>query len=323
MRKTLCASLVASFLSLTAGAAVAADASDWPTRPVQVVVIANAGGDTDFNARMMAKYFTKLTGKSMVVTNMAGGGGTIAADAVKSAAPDGNTILFTHTGQMIVNEVAGLSEDRFDAFDVSCIAGVDKGAVFVSAKSSGIDTLDQLISQAKAKPGTITYGTEMGNFSHLQGLMFEKLAGVKLKMVDSGTVSEKVVALLGKRIDLGAISYGSVQDYIASGKMTALGQPNAERNALLGDVKTFKEQGVNLVLDKPYIVAFPKGTDPAIVKKMADTMKKITEEPEYAEELKKSFKQPVSFQGTEEAIATLTKTRDDFMQFKDEMRKAK
>jgi HPt (histidine-containing phosphotransfer) domain-containing protein len=52
-------------------------------------------------------------------------------------------------------------------------------------------------------------------------------------------------------------------------------------------------------------------------------MKKITEEPEYAEELKKSFKQPVSFQGTEEAIATLTKTRDDFMQFKDEMRKAK
>ncbi len=92
--------------------------------------------------------------------------------------------------------------------------------------------------------------------------------------------------MLGKRIDLGAISYGSVQDYIASGKMTALGQPNAERNALLGDVKTFKEQGVDLILDKPYVVAFPKGTDPAIVKKMADTMKKITEEPEYAEELK-------------------------------------
>lgn len=323
MKKTICASLIASFLSLTAATAMAADATEWPTRPVQVVVIANAGGDTDFNARMMAKYFTKITGKPMVVTNMAGGGGTIAADAVKSAEPDGNTILFTHTGQMIVNEVAGLSEDGFDAFDVSCIAGVDKGAVFVSAKSSGIDTLDQLVTQAKAKPGTVTYGTEMGSFSHIQGLMFEKLAGVKLKMVDSGTVSEKVVALLGKRIDLGAISYGSVQDYIASGKMSALGQPNEERNALLGDVKTFKEQGVDLVLDKPYIVAFPKGTDPAIVKKMADTMKQITEQPEYAEELKKSFKQPVSYQGTEQAIATLSKTRDSFMEFKDQMRKGK
>lgn len=323
MKKTLCASLIASFLSLTAGAAVAADAANWPTRPVQVVVIANAGGDTDFNARMMAKYFTKITGKTMVVTNVAGGGGTLAAEQVKGAAADGNTILFTHTGQLIVNEVAGLSEDSYDAFDVSCIAGVDKGAVFVSAKSSGIDTLDQLISKAKAAPGTVTYGTEMGSFSHLQGLMFEKLSGTKLKLVDSGTVSEKIVALLGKRIDLGAISYGSVQDYVTSGKMSALGQPNAERNALLGDVKTFKEQGVDLEIDKPYVVAFPKGTDPAIVAKMADVMKQITEQPEYAEELKKSFKQPVSYYGTEEAKAILSKTRDTFMQFKDELRQTK
>lgn len=323
MKKTLCAALISSFLSLTAGAAVAADAANWPTRPVQVVVIANAGGDTDFNARMMAKYFTKITGKSMVVTNVAGGGGTLAAEQVKGAAADGNTILFTHTGQLIVNEVAGLSEDSYEAFDISCIAGVDKGAVFVSAKSSGIDTLDQLISKAKAAPGTITYGTEMGSFSHLQGLMFEKLSGTKLKLVDSGTVSEKIVALLGKRIDLGAISYGSVQDYVTSGKMSALGQPNAERNALLGDIKTFKEQGVDLEVDKPYVVAFPKGTDPAIVAKMADVMKQITEQPEYAEELKKSFKQPVSYYGTEEAKTILSKTRDTFMQFKDELRQTK
>ena len=323
MKKTLCASLIASFLSLTAGAAVAADAANWPTRPVQVVVIANAGGDTDFNARMMAKYFAKVTGKSMVVTNVAGGGGTLAAEQVKGAAADGNTILFTHTGQLIVNEVAGLSEDRYDAFDISCIAGVDKGAVFVSGKSSGIDTLDQLITKAKAEPNTITYGTEMGSFSHLQGLMFEKLSGTDLKLVDSGTVSEKIVALLGKRIDLGAISYGSVQDYVTSGKMSALGQPNEERNALLGDIKTFKEQGVDLVIDKPYVVAFPKGTDPAIVAKMADVMKQITEQPEYAEELKKSFKQPVSYYGTEEAKAILSKSRDTYMQFKDELRQTK
>ncbi|CAE6900992.1 MULTISPECIES: tripartite tricarboxylate transporter substrate binding protein [Pseudomonas] len=323
MKKTLCASLIASFLSLTAGAAVAADAANWPTRPVQVVVIANAGGDTDFNARMMAKYFTKVTGKSMVVTNVAGGGGTLAAEQVKGAAADGNTILFTHTGQLIVNEVAGLSEDSYDAFDISCIAGVDKGAVFVSGKSSGIDTLDQLITKAKAEPNTITYGTEMGSFSHLQGLMFEKLSGTDLKLVDSGTVSEKIVALLGKRIDLGAISYGSVQDYVTSGKMSALGQPNEERNALLGDIKTFKEQGVDLVIDKPYVVAFPKGTDPAIVAKMADVMKQITEQPEYAEELKKSFKQPVSYYGTEEAKAILSKSRDTYMQFKDELRQTK
>lgn len=324
MNKTIRASLLSALLGLGAiasqSAAFAADAVDWPTRPVQVVVIANPGGDTDFNARMMAKYFNQITGKNMVVTNVAGGGGTLAAEQVKGAAADGNTLLFTHTGQLIVNEVAGLSEDSFEAFDIACIAGVDKGAIFVASQDAGVKTLQELVDKAKANPGSISYGTEMGSFSHIQGLMFEQLAGVKLKMVDAGTVSEKVVALLGGRIDLGAISYGSVQDYVTGGQMAALGQPNSERNALLGDVPTFKEQSVDFTIDKPYVVAFPKGTDPAIVQKMAGIMQQITELPEYAEELKKSFKQPVAYYGTEEAKAVLAKTRDDFMQYKDVLR---
>ena len=102
----------------------------------------------------------------------------------------------------------------------------------------------------------------------------------------------------------------------------ALGQPNAERNAMLGEVPTLKEQGLDITMDKPYVVAFPKGTDPAIVKKMSDLMKQITEVPAYAEDLKK-FKQPVSYFATEDAKAILAKTREDFMQFKDDLRKAK
>jgi tripartite-type tricarboxylate transporter receptor subunit TctC len=324
MKKTIRASLLSALVGMgvlaAQSTAFAADAVNWPTRPVQVVVIANPGGDTDFNARMMAKYFNKITGKNMVVTNVAGGGGTLAAEQVKGAAADGNTILFTHTGQLIVNEVAGLSDDSFEAFDIACIAGVDKGAIFVSSESAGVKSLQALIDKAKANPNSVSYGTEMGSFSHIQGLMFEQLAGVKLKMVDAGTVSEKVVALLGGRIDLGAISYGSVQDYVTGGQMFALGQPNSERNALLGDVPTFKEQGVDFTIDKPYVVAFPKGTDPAIVAKMAGIMQQITEMPEYADELKKSFKQPVAYHGTEAAIAVLSKTRDDFMQYKDALR---
>jgi tripartite-type tricarboxylate transporter receptor subunit TctC len=322
MKKTLCASLMSAMLTFTAGSAFAADAPNWPTRPVQVVVIANPGGDTDFNARMMAKYFNQITGKTMVVTNVAGGGGTLAAEQVKGAAADGNTILFTHPGQLIVNEVAGLTEDSYETFDVSCFAGVDKSTVFVASKDAGVNTMQELIDKSKAAPGSITYGTEMGSFSHAQGLMLEKLSGIKLKMVDGGTVSDRVVGMLGGRLDLGAITYGSVQDYVNGGQMVALGQPNDARNPLLGDVPTLKEQGLDLTMDKPYVVAFPKGTDPAIVAKMADLMKQITEIPEYAEDLKK-FKQPVAYFGTEDAKAILAKTRDDFMQFKDEMRQGK
>jgi tripartite-type tricarboxylate transporter receptor subunit TctC len=178
------------------------------------------------------------------------------------------------------------------------------------------------VDKSKANPGSITYGTEMGSFSHLQGLMLEKLTGAKLKMVDGGTVSDRVVGMLGGRLDMGAITYGSVQDYVQGGQMVALGQPNEERNAMLGEVPTLKEQGLDITMDKPYVVAFPKGTDPAIVKKMSDIMQQITEQPAYAEDLKK-FKQPVAFYGTEEAKQILAKTREDFMQFKDELRKAK
>lgn len=325
MKKIFRASLLSAMVGMGAiGAHTAAIADDvkWPTRPVQVVVIANPGGDTDFNARMMAKYFNEITGKTMVVTNVAGGGGTLAAEQVKGAAADGNTILFTHPGQMIVNEVAGLTEDSYETFDVSCIAGVDKSTVFVASKQSGVTSMKDLVEKTKAEPGSVTYGTEMGSFSHIQGLMLEKLTGAKLKMVDGGTVSDRVVGMLGGRLDLGAITYGSVQDYVNGGQMVALGQPNAERNALLGDVPTLKEQGMDITMDKPYIVAFPKGTDPAIVKKMSDIMKEITEKPAYAEDLKK-FKQPVAFYGTEEAKQILAKTRDDFMQFKDQLRQSK
>ncbi|WKC35531.1 tripartite tricarboxylate transporter substrate binding protein [Ectopseudomonas chengduensis] len=325
MKKTFRASLLSALVGMGALAthyATFADEVKWPTRPVQVVVIANPGGDTDFNARMMAKYFNEITGKTMVVTNVAGGGGTLAAEQVKGAAADGNTILFTHPGQLIVNEVAGLTEDSYETFDVACIAGVDKSTVFVASKQSGVTSMQDLVDKSKANPGSITYGTEMGSFSHIQGLMLEKLTGAKLKMVDGGTVSDRVVGMLGGRLDMGAITYGSVQDYVQGGQMVALGQPNDERNTMLGEVPTLKEQGLDITMDKPYVVAFPKGTDPAIVKKMSDIMQQITEKPAYAEDLKK-FKQPVAFYGTEEAKQILAKTREDFMQFKDELRKAK
>jgi tripartite-type tricarboxylate transporter receptor subunit TctC len=319
-KKMLTRTLFTAVLAATAGSAFAADATDWPKRPVQVVVPANAGGDTDFNARTMAKYFTQLTGKAMVITNMAGGGGTIAVSQVQGAKPDGNTILFAHTGQLVVNEVSGLTEDSFEVLDIACIAAVDKGAVFVSSKASGIKDVKDLVDKAKAAPGTVVYGTEMGGFSHLQGLMFEKLAGVKLKFVDSGTAAEKVTSLLGGRADLGAISFGVVQDYVTKGDMVTVAQPNAERNPLLGEIKTFREQGIDMVMDKPYVIAFPKGTDPAIIARMSALMKQITEKPEYAQDLEKAYKQPVSFHGTAEAIDILNKTRANYMQYTDVLR---
>ena len=323
MKKTFGFTLVAAAVAISTGALAQADVK-WPTKPVQVIVPAGAGGDTDFNARQMARYFEKIAGKPMVVTNVNGGGGTIAMAQVQGAAPDGHTLFFGHTGMLIVNEVSGLIDYKFDAkMDISCIPAIDKSVVFVAGKKSGFKNVQDVVTKAKAQPGTVIYGTELGGYSHLQGLMFAKQAGVQLKVVDVGSASDKITSLLGGRIDLSAISFGPVKDYAATGDMAMVAQFSKERNPLLGDIKTFNEQGISFDMEKPYIIGFPKGTDPAIVKKMADVMQQITKDPAYAKALEDGFKQPVSFLHTKEAIAELNKVRDDFMQYKDLLRQKK
>jgi len=323
MKKILGFSLVAAALAASTGAFAQADVK-WPTRPVQVVVPAGAGGDTDFNARQMARYFEKITGKPMVVTNVNGGGGTIAMSQVQDAAPDGNTLFFGHTGMLIVNEVSGLINYKFDAkLDIACIPAVDKSVVFVSSKKSGLKTLQDVVNKAKAQPNTVIYGTELGGYSHLQGLIFAKQAGIQLKVVDVGSAADKITSLLGGRIDLSSISYGPVKDYATTGDMSMVAQYSKARNPLLGEIKTFSEQGIQFDMEKPYVIAFPKGTNPAIIKKMADVMQQITKDPAYAKALEDGFKQPVSFHHTKEAVELLNKTRDEFLQYKDLLRQKK
>lgn len=321
-RRTFIAAAIAAVTLSTAF--TAAVAAEWPSKPIQVIVPAGAGGDTDFNARQMARFFEKVTGKPMVVTNVNGGGGTIAMAQVQGAAPDGNTLFFGHTGMLIVNEVSGLIDYKFDAkLDIACIPAIDKGVVFIGSKKSGFKTVQDVVTKAKAAPGSVIYGTEMGGFSHLQGLMFAKQAGVQLKFVDVGSASDKITSLLGGRIDLASISFGPVKDYATTGDMAMVAQFSKDANPLLGNIKTFTQQGLSFDMEKPYIIAFPKGTDPAILKKMADTMQQITKDPAYAKALEDGFKQPVSFMHTKDAVAHLNKVRDDLLQYKDLLRQKK
>jgi len=300
----------------TVSQTASASATDWPKKTVQVIVPAGAGGDTDFNARTFATYFKKITGQTMVITNQNGGGGSIATSTVKDAAKDGYTMLFGHTGQIIVNEVAGLIPYNMDSFDIACIPAVDKGTVLVASKASGITTVADLLKKVKENPGKLLFGSEMGGYSNLQGVMLKDKAGIDFKIVDTGSASEKVSNLLAGRIDLAAITYGTVKDYQKTGQLNLIAQFNAERNENLSDIPTLKEGGIDFAMEKPYIIAFPKGTDKAVIDKMASVAKQVTEDPEYANALKTSYNQPVSYYNTSDAVSLLKSTRDDFMKYK-------
>lgn len=306
---------------LTGTAAVAQ--ADWPQRTVNVIIGASPGGDTDFNARTMARYFEEITGTSMVITNMPGGGATIATSAVRDADPDGYTMLFGHTGHLIVTEVSGLADYGIDEFEICCIPAIDQGAVFVASASSGLTSAADVRERTEAEPQSVTFGTEFGGYSHLQGLIFQQETGADMMIVDTGSASEKIANLLGGRIDVAGIAYGAVQDYVTSGQMVVLGQPNDERNPLLGDIPTFAEQDVDFVMNNPYIIAFPNGTDPQIVSRMEEVMQQITEIPEYASDLEQGFRQPVSFLPQEEAMQRLNEIRDAYMPYREALQAAR
>lgn len=308
--------ILASALA-SALAAPAYAQADWPTRTVNVIIGASPGGDTDFNARTMAKYFEQITGVSMVITNMPGGGATIATSEVRAAEPDGYTMLFGHTGHLIVTEVSQLADYGIDDFEICCIPAVDQGAVFVTSASSGIESVEELVSRTQTDPGSVIFGTELGGYSHLQGLRLQQETGAEMQIVDTGSAAEKITALLGGRIHVAGIAYGAIQDYHESGEMNVIGQPNEERNPLLGDIPTFLEQDIDFVMNNPYIIAFPQGTDQAIVERMEEIMQQITEIPEYAADLEQGFRQPVLFYPHDEAIERLNVIRDNYMPYRD------
>lgn len=297
--------------------------TEWPERTVNVIIGASPGGDTDFNARTMAKYFEEITGTPMVITNMPGGGATIATSAVRDAEADGYTMLFGHTGHLIVTEVSGLADYGIDQFEICCIPAIDQGAVFVASAQSGIESIDDLVQRTQEEPGSVVFGTELGGYSHLQALKFQEETGAEMRIVDTGSASEKIAAMLGGRIDVAGIAYGAIQDYHESGDMVVLGQPNEERNPLLGDIPTFAEQGIDFVMNNPYIIAFPEGTDEAIVARMGEIMQQITEKPEYAADLEQGFKQPVSFLPQGDAMERLNSIRENYMQYRDELQAAR
>ena len=296
----------------------------WPTQPIQVVVPAGVGGDTDFNARAVATQFEKLTGKPMVIVNKGKRGGTEATNEVKNAKPDGNTMLFGHVGHFIVNEISGQIDYGFEEFDVACIAGIDRSVVLVVSEKSGIRTVSELIRRARAKPESVVYATELGGYSHLQGILLQNAAGVRFKIANTGSAVDKIKSLSAGTADIAAISFGAVKDHVFGGaqELNIIAQFSSAQNALLGlsSTRTFKEQGVNFAMEKPYVIAFPKGTDPAIVRKMADTMQKITQQSRYAAELSVGYRQPVAYMNTRDSIAYLQKMRQDFLPYRDQLR---
>lgn len=291
----------------------------YPTKPIQVIVPAGPGGDTDTNARLIAKYMEKSLGKSMVVSNVDGAGGSLGTKQVKDANPDGYTVLFFHPS-MIMNKIFGVTDYDFNEFEQGPMVTQEPGNVILVGKDSKFKTLKELVDYAKANPGKLNYAVENGGLQHMMSIALEQAAGIEFNKADVGSQSAKNAALLGKQVDVSPGIVGNVQSYIKSGDMIPLGIFAGERQDAYKDIPTLKEQGYDIDIVKPFFFLFPKGTPQEIVDKFTEGVKKATEDPGFAKDLEKFFVKPV-FKNPADTKALLEKQRDMYQKLYDSIKK--
>lgn len=272
--------LLVTLLALVmAFAAVAGMAEDWPARSIELIVPANPGGDTDANARALAAALNETMGWNVIVTNMNGGAGAVAFEDVLANPDPGYRFVFYHSGSCIT-ELMGMYEGYkvLDDFKLAGMPVLDYSNAFViNSGNEHFSDLPSMVEYMKANPGSVTFATETGSFTHLHVLAFEAAAGVSFNIVDAGTAAQKTTELLGKRLDVIGTQAGLVRDYLDTKEFTCLGILADERLAGRPEIPTLKEQGYDVVFSKFFYVAAPNGTDDAIVAAMNEGLAKAVE----------------------------------------------
>lgn len=303
-----CTSLMAAAMPSTALA-------DYPEKSIQVVIPVGAGGDTDTNARLFAKYLEEELGESMVVVNVKGGGGTIGMRRVLGAKPDGYTALFFH-GEAMIPKLAGISDIGIDSFQMLGVNIVDDTTVLATHPDTPYSTMNEFVDYARAHPGEVEFGMLTGGYPHLIGVALEQIADIDLNLVDIGGNAAKTVALKGKNIDVINTQYGLTKDYFSAGDFVNLGLMSDQRNPLFDEVPTLKEQGFPVEFNKFFFYAMPKGVPQNVVDTFTSAMERVVNNPDYQQEAKRMFVTP-TYMGPEAAAEYAAKQFDYFATFQD------
>lgn len=276
-RRLMCASLVAVGVL---GISSAAAATEYPARPVKLIVPFAAGGSTDLLARVIGRAFEQAGGKPFVVENVGGAGATLGTARVADAAPDGYTLLLGSSSALVIapHLYPKLRYDPRTSFEP--IGKVAKASfVLMSRGGSGIDSYAQLVARARAEPGRLNYGSPgTGSALHLAiGLMLDQ-AGLKAVHVPFTGTAPVYTALLGGNVDFMVDSPSGAVPMVKSGKTVALAVTSRTRERELPQVPTLQELGLsNFDITAWFVMMAPKGTPPSALtwlkQKLAEALK--------------------------------------------------
>lgn len=281
MKKTLTIAAAAGLAAITATAAQA----EYPERPIEMIVAYSAGGGTDTAARTLAPFIEKYLGEdaSITVVNKPGAGGEIGFTALGQAAPDGYTIGFINTPNILTIPIA--RETRYTMDDIQAVANVvyDAGAFNVLPGSS-FSTLDELVAYAKENPGVVTYGTSgIGGDDHLAALRFSRLAGIEMRHIPFSGAADVRAAVLGGHVKMAVLNISEAISLVDDGQLVSLGQMGEDRWEGAPDVPTFKEQGFDLIMGSDRGIGAPAGIPDDALAALQEAIAKTVQDPEFLE----------------------------------------
>jgi tripartite-type tricarboxylate transporter receptor subunit TctC len=232
---------------LAASGAVAAQgkaAGDYPARPIRIVVGFTPGGQPDIFSRMVGARLAETLGQPVVVDNRPGAGGAIGTKIVADAAPDGHTLLSVSASHVIAPAVRKLAYDpQRDFAGISML--YNAYYLLVVPPALGVKSVKELIAAARARPGTLNFGSAgTGSGTHFAGEVFKDAAKIDVVHVPYKGIPEALNDTIGNRVQFFLVPPASAAGMVREGRLIALGITSTKRIALYPDIPTVAEAGL-------------------------------------------------------------------------------
>jgi tripartite-type tricarboxylate transporter receptor subunit TctC len=267
--------------------AQAAWAQAWPTKPVKLVVPFTAGSATDILARTAGQKLQEMWGQSVIVDNRPGAGGTIGAGIVAKSPPDGYTLLVHSAAQAYNASIyPNLSYDTVkDFIDIGALGGQPN--VLVVAPSTGYKSVADLIAAAKAKPGTLNYGSAgTGSGTHINAEKFRLAAAIDAVHIPYKGTPEALTDTMTGRVTYFFSPISAALPHVKEGRLVALAVSTGKRSSVLPNVPTVAESGLPGFDYNLWVGMFaPAGTPNDVVDKIARDLGKVMQLPDVKERM--------------------------------------
>ena len=286
-------------------AALVAQAQDYPTKPIKLIVPFPPSGGTDIMSRVVGQKLAETNKWTVVIDNRPGAGGNIGVDAAAKSAPDGYTLVMGQTSNLAINPTLFKDLPYDPLRDLAPIVLVGSGPIALAVRAdSPFKTLTDLVNAAKAKPGAITMASPgNGTVAHLSGVRIMQAANVKFEHIPYKGASAAIPDLLGGNVDFYVSSVPSVQSQVAAGRLRVLATTGSKRSSIFSSVPTVAETLPKFEAVTWFGILAPAATPKPVIAKLNAEINKALKDPEVRKAIEKEGGEVLG--GTPEQFAEL------------------